>query len=62
MSDGFGVPHEAFAMFAEPALARTEGFTFYLAELDGVPVGTGMAAVTGDLLGVFNIAVLPEYR
>ncbi|MFE1518984.1 GNAT family N-acetyltransferase [[Kitasatospora] papulosa] len=62
LADGWGVPHEVFALFANPALADTEGFTFYLAESDGELVGTGMAAVQGDLLGVFNIGVLPRYR
>ncbi|TFV33916.1 N-acetyltransferase [Streptomyces sp. T1317-0309] len=62
MAEGFGAPHEVFAMFAEPALAKTEHFTFYLAEADGVPVGTGMSAVTDHLVGVFNISVLPQHR
>ncbi|MET8788100.1 GNAT family N-acetyltransferase [Streptomyces sp. NPDC004589] len=62
MAEGFGVPLEVFAMFAEPALAKREHFTFYLAEADGVPVGTGMAAVTDNLVGVFNISVLPQHR
>ncbi|MEW2471984.1 GNAT family N-acetyltransferase, partial [Streptomyces sp. NPDC046994] len=62
MAEGFGVPLEVFAMFAEPALAKSEHFTFYLAEADGVPVGTGMAAVTDNLVGVFNISVLPQHR
>ncbi|MEU1528848.1 GNAT family N-acetyltransferase [Streptomyces fagopyri] len=62
MADGFGVPHETFELFTDPGLARTEGFTFYLAENDSGPVGTGMAAVHGELLGIFNIAVLPQHR
>lgn len=62
MAEGFEVPHEMFEIFADPALAEAEGFTFYLAEVDGVPVGTGMAAIHGGLLGVFNISVLPDHR
>ncbi|WP_406320127.1 GNAT family N-acetyltransferase [Streptomyces sp. NBC_01637] len=62
MADAFGVPHEAFEMFANPALADLADFTFYLAESDGALVGTGMAAVRGELLGVFNIGVLPRHR
>ncbi|WUD72160.1 GNAT family N-acetyltransferase [Streptomyces sp. NBC_00510] len=62
LAEGFGVPREAFAMFAAPELSKVEGITHYLAWVDGVPVGTGMAAVSGDLLGVFNIAVLPGHR
>jgi GNAT superfamily N-acetyltransferase len=62
LADGFGVPREVFAMFAAPALSGTKGITHYLAWVDGVPVGTGMAAVSEDLLGVFNISVLPGHR
>ncbi|MFJ6904540.1 GNAT family N-acetyltransferase [Streptomyces griseoluteus] len=62
MAEGFDVPHETFELFADPTLAKKEGFTFYLAEADGELVGTGMAAVDGNLLGVFNIAVLPQRR
>ncbi|MDX2648367.1 GNAT family N-acetyltransferase [Streptomyces sp. PA03-1a] len=62
MAEGFEAPYEFFGMFADPAVARIEGFTCYLAEVDGVPVGTGLGAVSGGLTGIFNISTLPEYR
>jgi ribosomal protein S18 acetylase RimI-like enzyme len=62
MAKGFEVPYELFRMFADPAVARVDGFTCYLAEVDGVPVGTGLGAVAGGLTGIFNISTLPEYR
>ncbi|WP_328584887.1 GNAT family N-acetyltransferase [Streptomyces sp. NBC_00370] len=62
VAEGFETPHEMFHVLAEPALARIEGVEFYLAELDGVPVGTGMTAISNDLTGIFNITTLPPYR
>lgn len=62
LADGFEAPRELFRVFDDPSLARAEGLTSYLAELNGVPVGTGMSIVSGDLTGMFNITVLPPYR
>ncbi|MEU6346415.1 GNAT family N-acetyltransferase [Streptomyces sp. NPDC046977] len=62
MAEGFEVPPEVFRVFADPALDRMTGATFFLAEADGVPVGTGMAIVTGELTGIFNISTLPAHR
>lgn len=62
VAQGFEVPHEMFQVLTEPSLEKIDGMTFYLAELDGVPVGTGMTAVSGNLNGIFNIATLPSHR
>ncbi|MER6535831.1 GNAT family N-acetyltransferase [Streptomyces sp. 900105755] len=62
MAEGFEAPHEMFHVLADPSLAKIDGMTFYLAELDGVPVGTGLTATSGDLTGLFNITTLPGYR
>ncbi|MGW3245198.1 GNAT family N-acetyltransferase [Streptomyces sp. NPDC001070] len=62
MAEGFEAPYEWFSMFADPAVAGIDGFTCYLAEVDGVPVGTGLGAVSGGLTGIFNISTLPEHR
>ncbi|WP_284434615.1 GNAT family N-acetyltransferase [Streptomyces sp. TUS-ST3] len=62
MAEGFEAPHELFRVLADPSLGRIDGITLYLAELDGVPVGTGMTATSGDLTGLFNITTLPGYR
>ena len=59
---GFEAPFELFELFADPTFARAETMTCFLAEVDGVAVGTGFAATAGDLRGLFNIAVLPEHR
>lgn len=62
VAEGFGAPHEVFQVLADPSLEKIDRITFYLAELDGVPVGTGMTAIYGDLTGIFNITTLPDYR
>ncbi|GGT38570.1 hypothetical protein GCM10010254_68300 [Streptomyces chromofuscus] len=62
MEEGFGVSEGTFKAFTEPGVAKEEGFTHYVAEIHGTPVGTGMAAISEDLLGVFNISVVPQHR
>ncbi|MEU1541234.1 GNAT family N-acetyltransferase [Actinacidiphila glaucinigra] len=62
VADGFGTPHEVFQALTDPNLVKIDGLAFYLAELDGVPVGTGMTAVSGDMAGIFNITTLPDHR
>jgi N-acetylglutamate synthase len=62
LADGLEAPRELLGAFGNPALAQTAGITSYLAELDGLPIGTGMTVISGDLTGIFNIAILPRYR
>ena len=62
VADGSGLPHEVFQVLANPAVGKIDQLTFYLAELDGVPVGTGMTAITNDVTGIFDITTLPRYR
>ncbi|MFF3256714.1 GNAT family N-acetyltransferase [Actinacidiphila glaucinigra] len=62
VAEGFEAPHELFRAFANPSLGKIDGVSFYLAELDGLAVGTGMTAVSGDLTGIFNITTLPGHR
>ncbi|KES03727.1 hypothetical protein BU52_28855 [Streptomyces toyocaensis] len=59
---GFQASSDAFRLLANPALTKIDGVTFYLADVDGIPVGTGMAAISGDLTGIYNITTLPGHR
>jgi hypothetical protein len=52
-------PYEVFRVFAGPSPANADGCTAFLAELHGEPVGAGMAAVPGNVTGLFGIATLP---
>jgi GNAT superfamily N-acetyltransferase len=62
IEDGFGAPSGMFEIFTAPAVATMDGVTLYIVELDGVQIGTSMAAVSGDLTGIFNMSTLPRYR
>ena len=62
LAAGFEVPYEAFGWLNVPSITKIEGVTLDLVELGGVPVGTGMTAVSGDLTGIFNVSTLPRYR
>jgi GNAT superfamily N-acetyltransferase len=62
VADGFGVPHELLRFFADPSVWYRTGYTPYLAEIDGVPVGTGMTAVSDGLNGVSNVTTRPHRR
>jgi N-acetylglutamate synthase len=62
VAEGFEAPPETFEVLTVPSVGKIDGIKFYLAELDGVPVGTGMTAITGDLTGISNITTLPRYR
>lgn len=62
VAEGFGAPHGVLAVLAEPALAAVDGMAFFLAERDGVPVGTGMTATSGGVTGLYNVTTLPTVR
>lgn len=62
VAEGFGAPHDVLAVLADPALAAVDGMAFFLAELDGVPVGTGMTATSGGVTGLYNVTTLPSAR
>ncbi|MEU8817320.1 GNAT family N-acetyltransferase [Actinoplanes sp. NPDC048796] len=62
LAAGFGAPLDGMAIFAHPHLLDHPSMSAYLIEAGGEPVATAFAALSGDLVGVFNIAVLPPFR
>lgn len=62
VAEGFGAPRGMFDVFGTASPGAMSGVTFYLAGLDGAPAGTGMTAVSGELTGLFNITIFPQYR
>jgi GNAT superfamily N-acetyltransferase len=62
VTEGFQAPAGTFELLADPVLAKLDGVAFHLAEVDGIPVGTGMTAVSGGLTGIFNVTTLPSHR
>lgn len=62
MGTGYGVPAEAYLSFLAAPLMDASWATVYVAELDGVPVGTAYGVKAGDYIVVYSVAVLPEFR
>ncbi len=62
MAAGFEAPEPLFAIFTDPALLADPRANGYLLEVDGVPVATSFGVLSGDVVGVFNVAVPPPFR
>jgi len=59
---GFGAPAELFAPLVALGLAERSALHFYVAEVGGEQVATGLGLHLADHVGVFNIATPPEHR
>jgi hypothetical protein len=59
---GFGAPVEVFAALVAQPLVSAAGLAYYVGEVDGDPVTTGLGLTIGDFVGVFSIATPPEQR
>jgi ribosomal protein S18 acetylase RimI-like enzyme len=62
MAAGFEGPEEIFSIFTAHSVMDHASMRCYLAEAEGVPVATSFGVLVDDLVGVFNIAVPPQYR
>jgi ribosomal protein S18 acetylase RimI-like enzyme len=62
LAAGFGAPKELFDELMTEPLMKAPGVTSYLIEVDGEPVATGSGVVAEGLVGIYNIATLPEHR
>lgn len=59
---GFEAPEELFSRFAAPTVLDHPAMRAYVTEHDGVPVASSFGVHLNGLVGVFNIAVPPQYR
>jgi GNAT superfamily N-acetyltransferase len=59
---GFGSPTEAIDVLYTPRILSAPGVSFYLAEVDGEPVATGVGCIGEGLVGVYSVATPPEHR
>lgn len=59
---GFGESAEPFEQLAGPELIDADGVRYYLGELDGEPVATGIGITFGPLTALFSIATVPGQR
>ena len=62
LATGYGGPEEIFSAFTASSVMDHVSMRAYLAEVEGVPVATSFGVLVDDLVGVFNIAVPPQYR
>jgi ribosomal protein S18 acetylase RimI-like enzyme len=62
MATGYEGPEEMFSVFTARSVMDHVSMRAYLAEVEGVPVATSFGVLVDDLVGVFNIAVPPQYR
>jgi GNAT superfamily N-acetyltransferase len=62
MAAGFEGPVELFSPFSSPSVLGAPGMTAWLAEEQGVAVGTGFGVLIGNWVGIFNITTHPDYR
>lgn len=59
---GFGAPPALFSPITRLGSAEGSALRFYVAEVDGEPVATGLGLILEEHVGVFNIATPPEHR
>lgn len=59
---GFGVPEEVLEPFVAPGIASRPEIRYYVGEIGGEPVVTGMGLLVDGRLGVWDIGTPPEHR
>lgn len=62
MADGFGAPVDVYDPWSGSALLSVEGVYAYVGSVGERDVVTGLGIVADDHVGVFDVAVLPEFR
>lgn len=62
LTAGFAVPRDAFGSLMDGAVLDMPELTGYMAYQGGEAVATGLGICIADLVGVFNIAVVPWAR
>jgi ribosomal protein S18 acetylase RimI-like enzyme len=58
----FHVPPGWFGEVFDDEMSRRTDFSAWVAYENGIPVGTAAAVLAGGVTGLYNIAILPEYR
>lgn len=59
---GFGIDRPLVDAIVSAAASADPRFTFYVGYVEGQPVVSGLAVLTGSTIGVYNIATIEEAR
>ena len=62
MALGFESSRAMFSQLFPPAMLSLAGLHCYLGSVEGRPVATSMGVRTGDVLGIYSVATVPEAR
>ncbi|MFF5079392.1 GNAT family N-acetyltransferase [Actinoplanes sp. NPDC000266] len=62
LATSFETAGDAFDLLASGDVLDAGGFTGYLAHGSGRPVATGLGVSSGDMVGIYNIGVVPTLR
>jgi hypothetical protein len=60
--EGFGMPREWLLELMGEAILDDPAISIYVGYTEGRPVTTGLGAITGRTIGVYNISTVPEAR
>lgn len=61
-AEGFGVAEAVLTAFVDPGIANRPEIHYYVGEVDGEPVVTGMGLHVDHALGVWDIGTPPAHR
>jgi GNAT superfamily N-acetyltransferase len=59
---GFAMPPDLVERLLSPALLALPDMRVYVGVADGVPVASSLAARTGEVLGIYNVATIADAR
>lgn len=62
LAAGFGMPKSIADVFALPSMLDDPAMSAFVLEVGGVAVATGENVIDGELVGLYNGTVRPEYR
>lgn len=62
MSVAFDIPHSVSSAVYASECGWRDGFKGYIGYSNGKPVTTAATMITGDVLGLYSIATLPQHR
>ena len=62
LAEGFSAPRELMDLLFGASLIGVEGLTGYLGSIDGVPASTSASFISNGIVGVYNVATVPEQR